>query len=125
VGKIAGIEGRFKLDALQMEGVATEVVELPEEFREAAPLAPRHIICVKMVEGAVPYGMMFGPEFMIDNVSVIALYRHETQELECFHCIECAVIVLEWFKSKQSEWESVYSSSVDESTGERPQRTLQ
>lgn len=123
VGQIPGIQGAFKLSELGMEGVDTEVVELPEEFRVAAPKAPTHLICVKRAEGGGDYGMFFGGEFLIDNVSVLALYRPETQTLECFHCMNCAVIVLEWFKEMQSEWHEVYLRGVDESTGERPQRT--
>lgn len=103
-GDIDGVSGRFRIDALNMKEVDTEIVPNFLFSEVSGPRAP-YLIAVKYDMLPAPWGMYWGSDgFVIDTTAVLAQYWPETMELECFHSIAEAAVVLDWMKDRQDEW---------------------
>ena len=123
VGDIDGVCGKFRIGALNMRDVDTEIVENFLNVEVSNTFAP-YLIVIKYDVPPAPWGMYWGEEgFIINTTAVIAQYWPDTMELECFENVDQAAMVLQWMKGKQDEWrDKVLSHNRDESERQRSRR---
>lgn len=120
-GSVNSVAGRFKIGDVFDGSTGFHVIDFPAPA-DAPDWVPRHLIAVWSAEAEEsPWGMLFGDDFLIDRPTIIAGYWPDTQELGCFHCMDCAMLAVAWIKEQQDGWGKVFARGSDESTGARPQ----
>lgn len=103
------LSGTFQPKDLLQDGVdfSCEIIELPDaQFGELKRIdAVTHAIIFKREQKHnLPFNVMFGPDFVVDNQAVVALYDAAGGANKFFHCENCAAAVALWLGEQQNVW---------------------